>query len=500
MARQAAPAAHPARPHTGPAAEPGPARLRELFASAGVRLPPPALDRFWRFHQLLRARNAELDLTRLHSFEGMVLKLHVDSALLATLMELPSPLLDLGTGAGFPGIPLKIMRPELHVLLAEPRAKRVGFLREAVTALGLRDVEIVPHRIGKRFDRDVAAIVTRAVEPIADTLARVETWIRPGARVILMKGPSCQEEIDAALELHGDAYDLTLDRAYEIPGTDQRRRLVVFDRRAPARVHAARAPVSDVSHAVRDIASADNTTFKELRALHTGRGVRKRGLALVSGERHVAEMLRDFPAAGVAWLSPDQPPPPDAPVHLEWYRLAPHLFRQVDVMGTGPPLLVIRVPAIEAWSDADWPSGCTLFVPFQDPENVGAVIRSAAAFGVARVVLLESAAHPFHPRSVRAAGGTPLLRVPLLSGPAIADLHPAGAPLIALSPAGEDIGQFEFPPTFGLLPGIEGPGLPETASWTRLRIQMQPGVESLNAATATAIALHRAYGAQAREA
>ena len=71
------------------------------------------------------------------------------------------------------------------------------------------------------------------------------------------------------------------------------------------------------------------------------------------------------------------------------------------------------------WSDdAPWPDGCTLFIPFQDPENVGAVIRSAAAFGVARVVLLKEAAHPFHPRSSRAAGSA-LFQVPLYQGPSI---------------------------------------------------------------------------------
>jgi 16S rRNA (guanine527-N7)-methyltransferase len=101
---------------------------------------------------------------------------------------------------------------------------------------------------------------------------------------------------------------------------------------------------------------------------------------------------------------------------------------------------------------------------------------------------------------VRAAGATPLLRLPLFSGPAIAALQPTGAPLVALSPAGEDIDAFVFPPTFGLLPGVEGPGLPAAAAWTALRIPMRPGVESLNAATATAIALHRWYAAQACEA
>ena len=75
---------------------PGPERLQALFARSGVPLSAMQVDLFWRFHRLLRRRNSELDLTRLHSFDNMVLKLYVDSALVAKLVDLPSPLLDLG--------------------------------------------------------------------------------------------------------------------------------------------------------------------------------------------------------------------------------------------------------------------------------------------------------------------------------------------------------------------------------------------------------------------
>src|SRR5206468_7230593 len=104
------------------------------------------------------------------------------------------------------------------------------------------------------------------------------------------------------------------------------------------------------------------------------------------------------------------------------------------------PLLQVRVPEIPAFdAEAPWPEGCTLFIPFQDPENVGAVIRSAAAFGVARIVLLREAAHPFHPKAARAAG-TALFQVEMEQGPSIRDLNSPQIPLIALSVEGPEIG------------------------------------------------------------
>ena len=184
------------------------------------------------------------------------------------------------------------------------------------------------------------------------------------------------------------------------------------------------------------------------------------------------------------------PPLEILPGNTRVYRLSADLFREVDVYGTGHPIVLVGIGPFPAWNREDRTPGCTLFVPFQDPVNVGAVIRSAAAFDVSRVVILKEAAHPMHHKAGRVAG-TALFRVSLFQGPAILDLADIDFPLITLSPDGQDIGSYPFPPLFGLLPGLEGPGLPASLrDRTSLAIPMAPGVDSLNAASATAVALY----------
>ena len=223
----------------------------------------------------------------------------------------------------------------------------------------------------------------------------------------------------------------------------------------------------------------------------TGRGIRKQGQALISGSRIVAEVLERYRDHVEAWVTNSTgPPPPDDAGSLTWLRLTDSLFSEIDVSGTKSPLLLVRTPEIPAWDPTDWPDGCTLFVPFQDPENVGAVIRSAAAFGAARVVLLREAAHPFLPKAARAAGPA-LFQVPLLQGPSIKELRSDSVPLIALDSEGEDLSRATFPERFGLVVGVEGPGLPESLrNGPKLRIPIDSRVESLNAATSAAVALY----------
>jgi 16S rRNA (guanine527-N7)-methyltransferase len=460
--------------------------MHALLQDCGIRLDRRQLERLWMYHGLLREYNPILNLTRIHNFKNMVLKLYVDSILPADMLELPSPLLDLGTGPGMPGIPLKIYRPQLEIILAESREKRAEFLRQAIHHLQLTGISVVARRITPHFEEPVGGVISRAVETIERTLERISGCLDANGLVIFMKGPHCDEEIAAADSRFADAYKRVVDRPYAIAHTRHRRRLVVY-RRVDAPLFRRKATAMAVRD-VRTISSGQNPLFKRCRKLLTGRGIRKLGQALVAGVKPVSETLAHTPQHCQAWLSCDEPPPAGGPAHLKWYRLTPALFKELDVSGTRSPLLLIRLPQMRSWEPRDgFPPGCSVLIPFQDPENVGAAIRSAAAFGVAQVILLAECAHPFHPRALRASGGS-VLRVDLRQGPAL-DQLPVDLPIIALSPEGSDIRRAVFPSSFGLLAGMEGPGL--SAAWRRraVAIPISPAVESLNAAAAMAVAL-----------
>jgi 16S rRNA (guanine527-N7)-methyltransferase len=462
---------------------PSRASLQAILERCGTPLTDLQYDQLWAYHRLLREANTELNLTRIHNFENMVLKHYVDSLLVLKYEDLPSPLVDMGSGPGLPGIPLKIARPEVAMVLAEPRGARAEFLERVCAQLGLTSVEVYANKVGPRFPLKVASVITRAVAAIPETLERVAEILEPGRRVLFMKGPNCDDEIAAAARGQAAWFRLRADHVYAIPGTPHARRLVVYERLAE------RATTSR-SRPVREVASESNPTYQLCRDVLTGRGIRKHGCALLAGLRPTAEVLARFPERVEAWITgPAGPPPPfDA---LDWIRLNHPLFQVLDPAGTHAPLLLVRVPAFPAWSaGAPWAEGCTLFVPFQDPENVGAVVRSAVAFGVGRVVLLREAAHPFHPKAARAAG-TALFQVEFWQGPSIQDLDPGAAPLLALSAEGEDLATCSFPERFGLVPGLEGPGLPQRMRRGGcMRIPIAPGVDSLNAAAATAVALY----------
>ena len=206
--------------------------MKSWFEKSNLPLTENQYKRLWQFHLLLREKNAAYDLTRIYQFDSMVQKHYIDSILPASLLgwKLPSPLLDVGTGPGLPGIPLKIVCPATQMILCEGRHRRVRFLHEVLESLKLKGVEIHEGKIYASYDRPVQGVITRAVEPIGSTLARVRRCLVQGGQAIFMKGPGCDTEIQEGLARFPADYLLIQDLSYEIPHSPHRRRLVVFKR------------------------------------------------------------------------------------------------------------------------------------------------------------------------------------------------------------------------------------------------------------------------------
>ena len=211
---------------------PGLPSLKEWFQRANLSLEDHQYKQLWMLHTLIREKNDQYDLTRIHQFDSMVQKHYIDCVLVAKLLSwnLPSPLLDIGTGAGFPGIPLKIACPGLQLILSEGRHRRVQFLREAVKTLGLEGVTIYDHKVHASVNLNVRGVITRALESIPKTLSRARKSLLPGGRAIFMKGPHCDEEVRQARLHFAGEYELIQDLSYSIPRSTHHRRLILFER------------------------------------------------------------------------------------------------------------------------------------------------------------------------------------------------------------------------------------------------------------------------------
>ena len=146
-------------------------------------------------------------------------------------------LLDIGTGAGFPGLALKAARPELPVILVEPRQKRVSFLRHVIRTLGLKEIEVLCGRLEKKSAEvdgrtlTVPLITSRAFTNIGEFLLHTEAINPAGGKVICMKGPKAGEEIAAWRLAQPDSpYRLQEIVELTLPFSGKVRNLVIFSK------------------------------------------------------------------------------------------------------------------------------------------------------------------------------------------------------------------------------------------------------------------------------
>ncbi|MDZ4678184.1 MAG: RNA methyltransferase [Oligoflexia bacterium] len=241
-----------------------------------------------------------------------------------------------------------------------------------------------------------------------------------------------------------------------------------------------------------EIQSPQNETYKVFESLLTSSGIMANDQALLFGKKTVRETLEHHTKSclGIILTPEMELPTFTQSSNLTIYRLDKALFKNLDVFGNRFPILLITPPQFLPWSPESASDGCQLLIAFQEPSNVGAVLRSAAAFGVSKIIISKGCAHPCHPKSSRAASGT-LLNHEYYRADSLDKINFGTLPVVALDSTGLEISKFKFPKRFVLVPGVEGPGFPEGFKpQFMVSIAMKNQVESLNASVATAIALY----------
>lgn len=171
----------------------------QILSELGIPLSEQAEAGLQRYHSLLMAHNAWMDLTNVPE-EEMPLRHYADSLLASKAGLLPqgASIIDVGSGAGFPGLPLAIARPDLQVSLLESKQKRCVFLQTVVDALQLGNVSVLCGRaedLARTAHREAYDLaVARAVAPLNLLAEYLLPFVRPGGSALCWKGPAVYEE------------------------------------------------------------------------------------------------------------------------------------------------------------------------------------------------------------------------------------------------------------------------------------------------------------------
>jgi 16S rRNA (guanine527-N7)-methyltransferase len=209
------------------------------LAALGQELSAGQIAQLVQYFLELKKWNRRINLVAAGPDAQLLENHFLDSLTLLPLLDpCPPPgLVDVGSGAGFPGLVLKIARPDLSVTLVEPREKRTAFLRQVIRLLGLREVQVLEERLEQEapefaaWRQAIPLFTSRAFTAIGPFLALCEPFTCPGGRVICMKGPKAGEELQEWRQQHPESrFALTATLETKLPFSGIPRKLLVFTR------------------------------------------------------------------------------------------------------------------------------------------------------------------------------------------------------------------------------------------------------------------------------
>lgn len=194
------------------------------------------LKKFYDYMNLLIEWNQKINLTAITEPKEIILKHFIDSLTINKYIQQNSTLADVGTGAGFPGIPLKIIRSDLKITLVDSLNKRINFLNDVIEKLDLKGIEAVHSRIeefgkNKKYRESFKNVTARAVANLTVLSEYLIPIAKIGGQCICMKGSNIEEEIETGKNaikiLGGKIKDIN---EFDLPDSDISRNIIIIDK------------------------------------------------------------------------------------------------------------------------------------------------------------------------------------------------------------------------------------------------------------------------------
>ena len=208
--------------------------LKEILSKNGISR--ENCEKFYSYYKLLTEWNEKINLTAITSEDDVALKHFIDSlnSNLTGIIKDDMDVIDIGTGAGFPGLPLKINQPSINLTLVDSLNKRISFLNTVISDLNLQNVRTVHSRaedlgVNKDFREKFDVCVSRAVANLSTLSELCLPFVKCGGYFVSLKGPKAPEELETAKKavsiLGGEFFDLV---NYNISDTDLNHNIIII--------------------------------------------------------------------------------------------------------------------------------------------------------------------------------------------------------------------------------------------------------------------------------